>query len=596
MKNTTIILIILICIAIIAGALLVARMMAQPNLEKLLPTSTAVYIYISDLPLAKSNLKETAVYKATADLKLAEIWQKQIEDYYKKVENRIGFDIRNLEPYFTKDAALAVLELDKNMEKALFVFLANIKDSKKDLAKYIDELLKPHLLNQGYKVVSKNFKGNEYFIVASDKPILYYAFLGKVFIYAPKEDALLQVINLSQGQGLTLKGNKSYQRLKGKLSYRKGLFFYADMATIRASYERKFKEEEQVPINLYRLMGISSIRSFALNSFAEREGFRTRCFVQMEDDVPGIMQIVLKQKPRKINSPKYIPREFPLVNISAFNNPSQIWDDFLTQLSKLLPPQQFQAFQTRIYSAEKLLNIDLKKDILDCLGNEMAFCVQLRQPEGEEIKAPLELLEKGSFLLLMNVKRVKRFSAFLDRLMAAGDLYLQAKQNEEEYKGYKIKYLKGEKISPATPGYTFIEDFLLFSPHNESLKKAIDAYQAGKVLNTYADYLKSSEEMEDRISQAVYIDIREILKKAPILSLNLLMPEEKGDIEKEALQKELIQLSDKLFGSCVVTKVTKDGIMIDSYCALGPTSLLVGRTLFVPWQKIISELASKKIF
>jgi len=596
MKNINIILIILLCVVVIAAVLLVARMTAQPNLEKVLPISTVIYCYIPDFPLAKSDLKETAIYKATQNLKIAELGKNKVNDYYRKVEGYIDFDIRKLEPYFKKDVAWAILEWDKKRSDILFVILANIKDSKKELKKYFEEELKPQLQNQGYKIASKNYKGYDYFIVAGKKPLFYYAFLGKIFLYSKEEGAMLRVINLSQGQGMTLKENKNFQRVKSKLSYKKGLLFYTDISAILTTYKEKLKGKKEGFGTLYRLMGIDSLRGFGLNSSVEREGFRTRAFVQLPKDASGIMQIVLKHKPRKVECLNYIPREFPLVNIGAFYNPSQIWDDTLEQLSKLLPPAQYQSFQNRISLGQQALDIDLKKDVLDCLGNEMAICAALTQPESEkQIKHPLEILEKGSFLLLMEVNKVKRLSALLERLIAAGGLYLKAKPQEEEYKDYKLKYLKGERFSPATPGFTFIENFLLVSSHIEPIKRAIDAYQAGKVLNSHADFLKAYEGMEEKINRLVYMDVRAILKQAPLLCLNLLAPEGKSPQEMEQLKKELIQLSDKIFGSCMVAKVTRDGIIMDSYCSLGPVPLLAGRPALLTLQKRIPVLTKKRI-
>ena len=339
MKN--IIIIIVVCVVIIAGAIVIARWTAQPNLEKLVPRSTAWYFYVSNLPLVKDSLKETRLYKNTEGIKITELWRNRVLNYNKKIENLIGFNLSQLEPYFKSDIALAMLGSGKESKEPLFVFLATIKDTKKDLKKYIEDDLKPILQDQGFKVLSKNFKGSDYFVVADNKPLYYYAIFENVFLGAAKEDALLRVMNLSKSNGPTLRDNEDYRNAKGELSNEEGLFLYVNIPIILAPYEDKFMMKEEESLNLFQLMGINSLRSFVLTASAENEGIRTRGFIQMQKDVPGLMQIALDQKPRKVNSPQYIPQEFPIVNIAAYNSPSQIWENFISQLSELLPPQKF---------------------------------------------------------------------------------------------------------------------------------------------------------------------------------------------------------------------------------------------------------------
>lgn len=591
MKN--ILIIILVCLIIIAGVLFIARITSQPNLKKLLPVSTAVYLYTSDLPLLKSGLEETIIYKETKNLKIGELWQNRVRDFYGKMEDRIGFDFQQLEPYFKKDAAFAVLEFSKVKKDVLFAFLANIKDTKKDLNKYIEEQLKPQLQSRGYKIASKNFKGSEYYVVAHNEPYCYYAFFEKAFIFAPKEEVLLQIINLQKNKGKTLNDNESFRNATGKLSYEDGLLAYVDITKILAPFEEKWRLEkkEKSIVNLFNLMGVGSLDCIALTSSIQEGGFRSRFYVKMKRDVPGLMQIVLKQKPRKVNSPKYIPRGFPVVTIGAYNNPSQIWEDFLGQLSELSPPAEFKRFRDQISAVEKLLNLDLKRDIFDCLGNEMAFCAQMTKSESpSEIKGPLEILEKGSFLLFIEVKKAKKFSEFLERARAAGNLYLQTKQQEEEYKGYQIKYIQGEKVSPANPGYTFIDEFCLISPYVESIRKAIDSYQAGKVLDTYADYLRCYGDMESRVNRVMYVDIAALLEKTPQLTLNMVLPKELNEQQREVFQRELKQLGKVLFGSCMVAWVTRDGVMVDSFSSVGFIPLLTGKSFVAPFMKKIPSL------
>jgi len=597
MKN--IIIIILVCLVIIAGAIFIARITSQPKLEKLLPVSTAAYLYTSDLPFMKNALKETVIYKETRDLKIGKLWQSNVRDFYGKMEDHIGFDFRQLEPYFKKDAALAVLEFGKSRKDILFAFLANVKDTRKDLNKYIEEQLKPQLQSRGYKIASKNFKGSDYYVVAHDKPLCYYAFFEKAFIFAPREEVLLQIINLQKNKGKTLKDDEGFRNATGKLSYENGLLVYVDITKMLAPFEEKLKLEKKEKrfINLFKLMGIGSLDCFALTSSIQEGGFRSRYYLQMKKDVPGLMQIVLKQKPRKVKSPKYIPRGFPLVTIGAYNNPSQIWDNLLAQLSELSPPEQFKKFQDRISAAEKLLNLDFKRDIFDCLGNEMAFCAQLTKSESaSEIKGPLEILEKGSFLLFLEVEKAKKFSEFLERIRAAGNLYLQATQQEKEYKGYQIKYVQGGKVSPATPCYTFIDEFCIVSPYIESIKKAIDGYQAGKVLDTYADYLRCYGDMENRVNRVMYVDIAQLLEKTPQLTLNMVLPKELDEQQREVFQQELKQLSKVLFGSCLVAWVTRDGIRMESFSSVGFIPMLSGKSLLTPFMEKIPSLAQKKKF
>jgi hypothetical protein len=591
MKN--ILIIILVCLIIIAGALFIARITSQPDLKKLLPVSTAVYLYTSDLPLLKSGLKETIIFKETKGLKIGELWQNRVRDFYGKMEDHIGFDFRQLEPYFKKDAAFAVLEFSKDKKDVLFAFLANIKDTKKDLSKYIEEQLKPQLKSRGYKIASKNFRGSEYYVVAHNEPLCYYTFFGKAFIVTPKEEVLLQIINLQKNKGKTLKDNEGFRNATGKLSYEDGLLAYVDITKILAPFEEKWRSEkkEKSIVNLFNLMGIGSLDRFALTSSIEKGGFRSRSYVQMKRDVPGLMQIVLKQKPRKVNSPKYIPRDFPVVIIGAYNNPSQIWEDFLGQLSELSPADKFKRLRDQISAAEKLLNLDLKRDIFDCLGNEMAFCAQMNKSEStSEIKGPLEILEKGSFLLFIEVKKAKKFSEFLERMMAAGNLYLQTKQQEEEYKGYQIKYIQGDKVSPANPGYTFIDEFCLVSPYIEDIKKAINSYQTGKVLDSYPDYLRCYDDMENRVNRVMYIDIANLLERTPQLTLNMVLPKELSEQQRKVYQRELKQLSKVLFGSCMVAWVTKDGVMVDSFSSVGFIPLLTGKSFVAPFMKKIPSL------
>ncbi|MCS7019505.1 MAG: DUF3352 domain-containing protein [Cytophagales bacterium] len=155
-------------------------------------------------------------------------------------------------------------------------------------------------------------------------------------------------------------------------------------------------------------------------------------------------------------------------------------------------------YQRNVQQIERFLKLNFRESFIDWIGEEVAIA-QLLPESGRS--------EKDYAVFI----KAKDESIGREKLDLVGEQIRKRtplKLIETEYKGYPIKYLTVkfffrlflEKLFKKLerPYFTYIEDYVVFSNHPQTLKNIIDNYQAGRTLSA----LPGFNELIDQCSRA----------------------------------------------------------------------------------------------
>jgi antitoxin component YwqK of YwqJK toxin-antitoxin module len=188
----------------------------------------------------------------------------------------------------------------------------------------------------------------------------------------------------------------------------------------------------------------------------------------------------------------------------GFESYSKFYDNYMSILER--NPEEYQSVMDNKEQIEKLLKIDMKKNFIDWIDDEIGFLKYETETFGP----------KNDFALVIKAKSAGEAKDNLDFIAEQVRKRTPVKFKEVDYKGYTISFMsvKGffkfflggffKKLD--TPYFTIIDDYVVFTNSPNSLKYVIDNYIDGKVLQQSAYYKSFKKNFEDQSNVFVYVN------------------------------------------------------------------------------------------
>jgi len=209
-------------------------------------------------------------------------------------------------------------------------------------------------------------------------------------------------------------------------------------------------------------------------------------YTNFNDSVVSSLRAMINSGSGKTNLADVLPAKTASSVSLGFDRFTEYFDNLMSNLKEV--PKSYNEYQSAIKKAEDFLKIDLRKNMMSWIGDEMAM-VHL---------PPMGLGRSNEFAVFLRVRDMDDAKENLDIIMSQIKKRTPAKFDVVEYNGYNINYLsmKGffrmlfgkyfQKLEK--PYFTYIGDYVVFSNHPQTLKVIIDGFANKSLLSNSGEY------------------------------------------------------------------------------------------------------------
>jgi hypothetical protein len=209
-------------------------------------------------------------------------------------------------------------------------------------------------------------------------------------------------------------------------------------------------------------------------------------YTNFNDSIPSSFRAMMHSGEGKTGLAEVLPVRTASSVSMGFDRFTDYFDNLMTNLKEV--PKSYNSYQANIKQAENYLNIDVRKNLMNWIGDEAAM-VHL---------APMGLGRSNEFAVFLKTRDMDDAKKNMDIVMEQIRKRTPAKFQTVEYNGYNINYLsiKGffrmllgkyfQKLDK--PYFTYIGDYVVFSNHPQTLKVIIDGFAKNTLLSNLSDY------------------------------------------------------------------------------------------------------------
>jgi antitoxin component YwqK of YwqJK toxin-antitoxin module len=167
---------------------------------------------------------------------------------------------------------------------------------------------------------------------------------------------------------------------------------------------------------------------------------------------------------------------------------------------------EYNDYRNNLKQAENYLNIDLQKNLISWIGDEIAL-LEL-QSSGKGLDNETALILKAD-----NIEKARQELAHIEKMVRKKT---PVKFKSIDHQGYTINYLSMKGMFQMLlgkffarydkPYYTIINNFVVFSNHPQTLQSIIDDYLGKQTLDRSENFRTFRKEFEDEGSVFVYLN------------------------------------------------------------------------------------------
>lgn len=221
------------------------------------------------------------------------------------------------------------------------------------------------------------------------------------------------------------------------------------------------------------------------------------------DSVPSFYNSVLRAGHGSLQSAHIIPSRVASMMKISFKDANNYYRESLN----VLPPNDIVEYTKTLNKLERKLKISLEENFLDWMDGEIV----LLQTQ------PSNLGRSNEFAAIIKAKNDRLHRENMAYVARQIEKNMPVKVREVQYGEYTISYISfpgllktlfGKMLSRIEkPYYTFIDEFIIFSNHPQTLKNIIDDYTAGNTLQQSLEYYNFFGHFDKQSSAYAYFDI-----------------------------------------------------------------------------------------
>lgn len=412
-----------------------------------------------------------------------------------------------------------------------FLFLVNLKKGSK--IGFIEETIEQVLKASGLRVETKEFK-NKTIISAynrATKETLYFSMVQNYMLcsYTNQliESSIIEVEEPHLGR------DENFLNIYNETEEDGLCKLYVNYAYLDEFMQCYSNEQNPMIKDLSNILLYSGLKVEVEDEFCSLEGN-----TNINDSIDSYLKALMLSGKGEITSQKILPSRTAVFHSLGFVNGPKFYRNLLTVLQ--LDERGYKEFENNKRTIEKLLKINLERDMMSWVDNEVAYA------ENEPSKYTEHL---DDIMVVMKANDIDYAKERLDFIAEQVKKRTPAKFRKVDYKNYVIQYLDikgvfrmffGKLFSKIEkPFYTIIGNYVIFSNNPRTIVSVIEDYESGNTL-------EKNQEFDDFIDkfnkQSTIFSFISSNKQFPIMVKKMDAKTRKSSLENEIYFKSFPQV------------------------------------------------------
>ncbi|MEI9921553.1 MAG: DUF3352 domain-containing protein [Bacteroidota bacterium] len=325
---------------------------------------------------------------------------------------------------------------------------------------------------------------------------LYLSIPGTFLIMSYTKQVLINALD-AQLSGATLNKDKLVPAGDGANSIGKLYLNYDKLPELVKSYS---DGENESAYNLSE-----SLRSTNLDLRIDENLLTAKGYTYVNDTVDSYIRTLEMSGKGPTEFFEIAPQRTAFTLALGFNSFSEFFAKFQENIKKDV--KEYKDYRESMTTAENYLKIDLQKQFIDWIGEEVAI-IEL-QSSGQGTETEMAVILKAN-----NIEKAKKDLADIERQVKRRT---PVKFKSIDHRGYAINYLGMKGVFKMLlgkffarydkPYYTIINNFVIFSNHPQTLESMIDDYLDRKTLNRSDEFKTFRKRFDDDGSVFIYVNM-----------------------------------------------------------------------------------------
>jgi hypothetical protein len=349
----------------------------------------------------------------------------------------------------------------------------------------------------GFTVKKEKYFDNDIVILhdPSDNTNLYISIPGTFLVMSYTKKVLINALDAQAG-GATLSKDRLVPVSDGSNSIGKLYLNYYSLPDLVKAYS----DGENESINNLS----ESLISTNLDLEIEDDILRANGFTYVNDSVESYIRTLELSGKGPTEFFEIAPQRTGFCLGMGFESFGTFFERFQENIKKDV--KEYQEYQDNMSAVENFLKIDLQKQVVDWIGEEVAI-LQL-QSSGKGTDTEMAVILKAN-----NIEKAKKDLADIERQVRRRT---PVKFKSIDHRGYPINYLGMKGVFKVLlgkffarydkPYYTVINNFVVFSNHPQALESMIDDFLDRKTLDRSDEFKKFRRGFEDESAVFVYVN------------------------------------------------------------------------------------------
>jgi hypothetical protein len=387
-----------------------------------------------------------------------------------------------------------------------FLFAVDLRKASK--VSYVKDYLGSIAKQFGYSQAKREFKGADILELSdlTSGEIISITFIENIFVCSFSSSIIEKAIE-EKDSGYWL-SHPPFRLVADDIKSGSLFNFYINFSQL-ASYIRTFTAEDSPLIKSLQ----SALLFSAFNFDFESEKLSLDGYMAVNDSVPSYFLALAGLSPGKTTAHEIISSRAAIYLSMAFDDS----EDFFIKLREVFAAEDSAAsanYDLMLKKLEKALKINVQKDLLSWIGNEIAF---VKLEPGANIR-------EQDALAIIHSRDINAAKAGLEKItkqVKKRSLGL-VKFEDHEYKNFTIRYLNYSGLLKLLfgklfkdfdkPYYVYMDDFVVFSNSPSVLMDFIDDYSAGKTLVRDESYMSFRSNLSGKSNINAYVSMPRIYR------------------------------------------------------------------------------------
>ncbi len=356
----------------------------------------------------------------------------------------------------------------------------------------------------GFKVEQREYQKTEIIELIDEKnpkTVIYMSIIDNLLLVTFTGELIERAISTKDDKHW--KKNKIFQEAIADLSNRKLFKFYFNYSQLNPFSKIFLETEEEMIGDIGKSLGYT-----ALNINLENERLSFDGFTNI-DTIASYIRALASVKPGKMRAYEILSDQTAFYFSMGFDDYNVLYRNLIKEYESD-NAEDMEDINKGINLVEKLLKINIQKDLFDWFGNEIAF-IKLRPKNSTRIE---------DVVVAIHAKNIDDAKAGMGRITKQIRRRSPLKFEIINYNNFEINYLERKGLfklffgklfaSLEKPFFTFIEDYLVMSNSKETLMEVIDDYIKGNTLSHNKGFMDFKDEFEVKSNITLFVQMPKI--------------------------------------------------------------------------------------